>query len=214
MDSMAHVWITLPRLPVLFFAKPAFFKIATLLGTPLRLDAATFALKRPGVARIQVKIDLLQERDPQIWIGMGSAAGFSQKVEYENLHSYCTHCWHVGHGEDQCHVHNPTLKETSGSSPHKVVRQEYRPKLQPSVPEPILGLQTTVFASAPSSSEVVIVPASNSMLSEEIQVSQFSESTPKPPEQLPVSVLKFSEIAIIPIVLPDPIPKREAILRK
>lgn len=128
-SSMVPVWITMPRLPVLFFAKPALFKIASLLGTPLRLDAATQSLKRPGVARIQIEIDLLKERHNPIFIGMGSADGFWQKVEYENLPNYCTHCWHVGHSESMCHVHNPELRPKRAENPPSTnVRQEYRPK--------------------------------------------------------------------------------------
>lgn len=120
----------MPRLPVLFFAKQPLFKIASLIGTPLRLDSATSSLKRPGVARIQVEIDLLKDRTSQVWIGMGSADGFWQQIEYENVPSYCTHCWHVGHSELVCHVHNPELKPRQKPGPAtKAPRQEYRAKV-------------------------------------------------------------------------------------
>lgn len=109
-SSLVPVWVTFPRLPIHFFAKPALFKIASLLGLPLRLDAATISLKRPGVARIQVELDVLKERPQQIWIGIGHNDGFWQRVEYESVPSYCTHCWHIGHAEAFCRVHNPELK--------------------------------------------------------------------------------------------------------
>lgn len=80
---------------------------------------------------------MLQERFHQIWIGMGSAEGFWQKIEYENLPPYCTHCWHVGHTESKCHVHNPALKAKSDAQITSTVRQEYRPKPTPSGPESV-----------------------------------------------------------------------------
>lgn len=36
-----------------------------------------------------------------------------QKIEFEDVPSYCRHCWHVGHSESMCHVHNPELKDSS-----------------------------------------------------------------------------------------------------
>lgn len=90
--------------------KSMLFQISLLIGVPLRLDAATVSLKRPSVARLQVELDLLKPRIEQIWIGFGERGGFWQKVEYENIPSYCQHCWHVGHDEQFCHVHHPELK--------------------------------------------------------------------------------------------------------
>lgn len=147
--SLVPVWITLPRLPVHLFAQPALFRIATLIGRPLRLDSATRSLKRPGVARLQIELDVLKDRPNPIWIGMGSLGGFWQKIEYENVPPYCTHCWHIGHSENLCHIHNPELK--SLGRPEKQVvskpssRQVYVPKASsekkaledPAVSEPV-----------------------------------------------------------------------------
>lgn len=110
---MVPVWITLPRLPVHFFQRDPLFAIARLVGNPLRLDAATAALKRPSVARLQVEVDLLNPLHERVWIQMGTKEGFWQKIEFEDVPSYCRHCWHVGHSESMCHVHNPELKDSS-----------------------------------------------------------------------------------------------------
>lgn len=127
----------MPRLPVHLFAQPALFRIASLIGRPLRLDNATRTLKLPGVARLQVELDVLKERPKQIWIGMGSLGGFWQKIEYENVPPYCTHCWHIGHAETFCHIHHPELRtKESAENPKKGpeetaksrIRQVYIPK--------------------------------------------------------------------------------------
>lgn len=107
-SSVVPIWITFPRLPLQFFQKEALFPISQ--GHPLRMDAATATLKRPSVARVQVEIDILKSRPDKIWIQMGSQEGYWQSVVYENVPSYCRHCWHIGHSEDVCHVNRPELK--------------------------------------------------------------------------------------------------------
>lgn len=111
-SSIVPIWITLPRLPIHYFEKNALFSIVNLIGFPLRMDAATASLKRPGAARVQAEIDLLKDRPEKIWIGIEGADGFWQQITYDNVPSYCCHCWHVGHSEQMCHVHNPELKSS------------------------------------------------------------------------------------------------------
>lgn len=77
----------MPHLPIMFFYKQTIF-------FPL---VAMASLKRPRVAWIQVEIDLLKPRSDQIWIGLGEADGYWQKIEYESFLDYCQNCWHVGH---------------------------------------------------------------------------------------------------------------------
>lgn len=100
-SSVVPIWVSLSRLPVHLFQKDALFSIAQLFGLPLRLDEATTQLKRRSIARIQVKIDVVKERPPKIWIKMGTQEGFWQKIDYKNVPSYCCHCWHIGHSDDQ-----------------------------------------------------------------------------------------------------------------
>lgn len=109
-SSIAPIWVGFPRLPVQFFQQDALFAISRLLGVPLRLDAATATLKRPSMARVQIEIDVLKSRPDKIWIGMSECKGFWQRLEYENVPDYCTHCWHMGHSETLCTVHHPELK--------------------------------------------------------------------------------------------------------
>lgn len=100
----------LTKLPIHLFNKEALFFLASIFGQPLRLDAATAAIRRPSVARVQVELDLLKDRPDMVWIGVGNDDGFWQKVKYETLPACCTYCWHVGHDQTTCHVKHPELK--------------------------------------------------------------------------------------------------------
>lgn len=87
-SSIVPVWISLPRLPIQFFKREALFQIAALIGTPLRLDAATISLKRPSIARVQVEIDLLKPNPTKVWIGMENLEGNElYKVARTNVRS-------------------------------------------------------------------------------------------------------------------------------
>ena len=59
-------WISFPKLPVHFFHPTALFAIASLIGTPLRMDAATQNLKRPSITMTQIELDLLRDKPKKI----------------------------------------------------------------------------------------------------------------------------------------------------
>lgn len=111
-SPIAPVWITFSRLPIQFFHAEALFQLCRLIGNPLRMDAATQTLKCPSIARVQVELDVLKQRPDKVWIGKEGLDSFWQRVEYESVPEYCTHCWHVGHSEELCHVRNPELKSS------------------------------------------------------------------------------------------------------
>lgn len=75
-SSIIPIWITLPRLPIQFFHCSALFPIVRLIGVPMRLDKAAAKLKCPSVAKIQVKIDVLQSHPDKIWIQIGNKEGY------------------------------------------------------------------------------------------------------------------------------------------
>ena len=102
------------------------FSFARLVGNPLRTDAATASLKRPSVARLLVEVDLLKPRPDKIWIQLGDEEGFWQKLTFENVPDYCSHCWHVGHQEQHCHVHHPEFRGLVSNANRN--NQKYVPK--------------------------------------------------------------------------------------
>ncbi|KAL0404117.1 UNVERIFIED_CONTAM: hypothetical protein Sradi_2052500 [Sesamum radiatum] len=100
-SSIALVWIRLPELPVHLFPKKGLFEIASLIGSPLKLDEPTADGFRPSMARVCVEIDLMKPRPASIWIGT-EGKYFSQQVLYECCPKYCTQCRHLGHSIEEC----------------------------------------------------------------------------------------------------------------
>lgn len=144
------------------------FAIASLFGTPLRLDDATAMLKCPSMAKIQVEIDVLKPLPQKVWIGMGSMNGFWQKIEAEKIPKYCTHCWHLGHQNSDCYItelknsaknkdvdsaKNPInsgkSKETSDNQTSRMV---YRPKVRVSTDDVVDKSPSEPGSSAPKPS--------------------------------------------------------------
>ncbi|KAL0329010.1 UNVERIFIED_CONTAM: hypothetical protein Sradi_4887700 [Sesamum radiatum] len=114
-SPIAPVWVNLPGLPIHLFDKTALFRIAILLGSPLKIDETTAKRNRPGRARICVEHDLTQKRIMEIWIGKDSR-GFAQKVIYENLPKYYLGCRHIGHDLSACYAKNRGGKKHTENS--------------------------------------------------------------------------------------------------
>ncbi|KAL0457103.1 UNVERIFIED_CONTAM: hypothetical protein Slati_1049500 [Sesamum latifolium] len=100
-SSIVPIWIRFPELPVHLFQKKALFGIASLIGSPLKIDEATADGIRPSVARVCVEIDLMNPQPSSIWVGM-EGRYYAQTVTYERIPKYCSHCRHLGHGMEQC----------------------------------------------------------------------------------------------------------------
>lgn len=98
---IAPVWANFRRLPIHFYQKPNLFSIASTLGVPLKMDAATTDITRPSVARVCVEMDLLKKFPHKIWIGSGSN-GYWQCVTYEKFPKYCSKCYSQGHAVEDC----------------------------------------------------------------------------------------------------------------
>ncbi|KAL0291786.1 UNVERIFIED_CONTAM: hypothetical protein Sangu_3261400, partial [Sesamum angustifolium] len=76
--------------------------IARLLGTPLQTDVSTTTLMRPSVARVCVKINLLEPLLTDISLGFGTEM-IMQPVVYERLLKYCATSKHLGNHDDECY---------------------------------------------------------------------------------------------------------------
>lgn len=117
---VAPVWISFNHLPIHLFQKGPLMSLASLLGRPLRIDAATRTLSRPSVARVCVEVNLLRHLPNRIWIGHGDS-GFWQSVTYDNLPHYCTSCSRLGHLDGECTTVVPQIPQT----------QVWKPKSKP-----------------------------------------------------------------------------------
>ena len=60
-SSIAPVWVNFHQLPVHLFTQSSLFSFAGLVGSPMKMDAATAILARPSVARVCVEMDLLKK---------------------------------------------------------------------------------------------------------------------------------------------------------
>ncbi|XP_059294577.1 uncharacterized protein LOC132047566 [Lycium ferocissimum] len=102
------VWVLLPQLP--FHCHTWYYVRQTLspIDTPIAMDNATNGRTRPSMAKVRVEIDLTKPRINKLWIGAEDEncplRGFYQKIEYEAMPKYCTHCCLLGHAIEDCRV--------------------------------------------------------------------------------------------------------------
>ncbi|KAK6145440.1 hypothetical protein DH2020_022260 [Rehmannia glutinosa] len=99
---LAPVWIRLPGLPIHLFDHNALFSIGLIIGKPLQVDSLTAARSRLSMARVCVELDLLKERIDEIILEFDDAT-HAQKIIYERIPDYCTHCKHIGHSIEGCY---------------------------------------------------------------------------------------------------------------
>ena len=67
--SIAPIWVSFPELPLPFFNMKYLNKIASLIGRPLKVDAATSDFRRSSVARVLIELDVSKAPIRRIWIG-------------------------------------------------------------------------------------------------------------------------------------------------
>nr|AAT38805.1 hypothetical protein SDM1_47t00008 [Solanum demissum] len=72
------------------------------------MDKATSTKSRPTIAKLRVELDLAKPRIREVVVEIRNAEGglemFTQKVEYEDLPEFCSHCITQGHTNDKCRV--------------------------------------------------------------------------------------------------------------
>ncbi|XP_060194994.1 uncharacterized protein LOC132624193 [Lycium barbarum] len=103
---MAPIWVLLPKLPFHCHTWHYVKQILSPIGIPLIMDNATTNRTRPSMAKVRVEVDLTKPRIDKIWVGLEDESyplkGFYQKVEYESVPKFCTHCKKLGHSLVQC----------------------------------------------------------------------------------------------------------------
>ncbi|KAK6145918.1 hypothetical protein DH2020_019787 [Rehmannia glutinosa] len=100
---LAPVWIRLPGLPIHFFDHNALFAISNIIGTPLQVDSQTASRSRLSMARVCVELNLLKERIDELVLEFDDTSQV-QKIIYERIPDYCTHCRHIGHSVEGCYM--------------------------------------------------------------------------------------------------------------
>ncbi|XP_020596955.1 vesicle-fusing ATPase-like, partial [Phalaenopsis equestris] len=81
------------------FVNQVLFSLVAMFGRPLKLDAPTYKLTRPSLARVMIKIDVTLPPPDEVWIGL-EHIGYWQKM--------------FGHDQEHCFKFNPDLRKREG----------------------------------------------------------------------------------------------------
>jgi hypothetical protein len=108
------VWIRFPGLNLLYYDESVLLGLASVVGTPIKVDTNTLKVERGRFARICVEIDLTLPV-----VGKVNVNGHWYKVQYEGLHIICGNCGCYGHHTRDC-------KKTPAQQPPKGQTQEHQ----------------------------------------------------------------------------------------
>ncbi|KAK4373753.1 hypothetical protein RND71_009137 [Anisodus tanguticus] len=115
--SIAMSWISFSGLPPNYFGESTLFSLASKVGKPITIDAATRNKTRPSCAKVKVEVDLLKEHPKRIQIHVAKGKEIQSKwfsIRYDHLPNYCKTCKLQGHDEIGCWLLNPNLKPERG----------------------------------------------------------------------------------------------------
>jgi len=130
-QTHAQVWIRLLELPQEYWMDRTLKEIASAIGTPLLIDAATQNRVFGHYARVLVDMDLSKNIFNEVMIERTDFS-FSIEITYERLPAFCTHCGNIGHHISSCRWLHP-VKETHVDKKKKsiVSQKQQLPKWQP-----------------------------------------------------------------------------------
>ncbi|KAL2237408.1 UNVERIFIED_CONTAM: hypothetical protein Sindi_0932500 [Sesamum indicum] len=95
------IWVCFLELPAHLFRKEALFSVASMVGSPLQIDALTLNKSKLSQARVYVEIDLLKPIIEEFDLHINCVT-IVQKVVFKHLPEYCSLCKHVGHKDIEC----------------------------------------------------------------------------------------------------------------
>jgi hypothetical protein len=91
------VWIRFPGLNLVYYDESVLLGLASVVGTPIKVDTNTLKVERGRFARICVEIDLTLPV-----VGKVNVNGHWYQVQYEGLHIICGSCGCYGHHTRDC----------------------------------------------------------------------------------------------------------------
>ncbi|GFZ10604.1 hypothetical protein Acr_22g0000020 [Actinidia rufa] len=110
--STFPVWVQLRGVPLTFWNPVIFGKICSKLGKPIHMDKLTTQKERTTYARCLVEIDMAKDLVHSVQLHMPEGDEHEQKIFYENLPKYCSHCRMVGHTKETCKSKSLPSKKT------------------------------------------------------------------------------------------------------
>ncbi|XP_060211621.1 uncharacterized protein LOC132639155 [Lycium barbarum] len=126
-SPIVPVWVLLPGLPFHLHTWNYVKQVVAPIGTPLTMDAATKNRTRPSMAKVRVEVNLTKTKLTSIFVGTEDEnfprKGFYQKIEYENVPKFCTHCRILGHSILQCRrVEKKKVEEVENKENRKLTQ--------------------------------------------------------------------------------------------
>ncbi|KAI0513576.1 hypothetical protein KFK09_009601 [Dendrobium nobile] len=118
-SPIVSIWISFPNLRLHFFNPQVLHVFGSIFGRPLQTDQVTESRTRPSVARVLVEVDISKKHPKEVWVGL-KAFGYLQKVEFEKVSDFCSHCKIHSHAISNCFKLHPELKKSSKPSVEKV----------------------------------------------------------------------------------------------
>jgi len=100
-QTHAQVWIRLMHLPQEYWRDQTLLEIASEVGTPLLVDAATKSRLFGIYARILVDVDISGKLFNSVLVEREEFS-FLVEVQYERHSLFCSHCKNLGHSIQQC----------------------------------------------------------------------------------------------------------------
>ncbi|KAF8406647.1 hypothetical protein HHK36_008737 [Tetracentron sinense] len=91
-STIAPVWVQFPLLPLNFFNPSLLRPIAFSLGRVLRIDQSTLFLVRPSTTIVCIEMNIVKVLPKKLWMSTGKDTGFWQKLLYEPVPKFCSHC--------------------------------------------------------------------------------------------------------------------------
>ncbi|KAG5570406.1 hypothetical protein H5410_060172 [Solanum commersonii] len=112
--SLAPVWVNLPDLKWHLFEWDAICRILEPIGTPLLLDKATLTKTRPTIAKVKVEIDLTKPLIDEVILEITNRDGLTeminQRIKYETIPAFYSHCKMQGHKDENCRKLHPNRR--------------------------------------------------------------------------------------------------------
>lgn len=96
------IWVRLPCVNLKLWDREAFSVMASIIGKPIKMDAATTLKTRFNYARLLVEVSVEDELPSEIFLSLYNGEKVTQKVEYEWVPPKCNVCKCFGHRRDQC----------------------------------------------------------------------------------------------------------------
>ncbi|KAJ9564993.1 hypothetical protein OSB04_000959 [Centaurea solstitialis] len=151
--SMCPLWVKLHNIPLVAFNIEGIGRIASTIGVPKQMDAATASMcdkawGRPGFAKVLIDTWAVGELKKEIDVVIPSLNGESDtivkvRVEYVWEPSQCSHCLVFGHKRSGCvkaaleDSKKQKQKQVDSEGFTTVARKQWRPKVNTSVSTPV-----------------------------------------------------------------------------